>query len=318
MTARSAVDSPAVAARFADTAGVDSDDSAASALERAFQRGRAAWPGVELDPARYREHLQRLLAADAAPEGDWAAGLASLHTDDLYLACACLHGLAGAHRAFERAFAERAPAMLGHMHLTPHQVDEVWQLARQRLFTAIDGALPRIAAYGGRAPLSAWVRTALVRVALNLLDAERRHPLVEREVDDEVLAERLARLAPGRGEAQAHADPELRFVKQRDRAAVQAAFVAALSALRPDQRNLLRLHHVDGLTLAEIGSLAGVHKATISRRLAQTEAELADRIRQSLSTSLSLPEAEVQSLIALVISQLELSLAGLLPRVEAP
>ncbi len=60
---------------------------------------RAAWPGVELGDDLFAAHLGQRAQSEAE--------LAALHAGDLYLACACQHGLPQGLSAFESVFLAR-------------------------------------------------------------------------------------------------------------------------------------------------------------------------------------------------------------------
>jgi RNA polymerase sigma-70 factor (ECF subfamily) len=207
-------------------------------------------------------------------------------------------------RCFERSHLAGVPRALAHLRLGPAELDEVLQELRHKLFVAVAPARPKIHDYAGRGSLVVWVRAAAVRTALNLLAQPQQR---ERPFDDALLDRASAGNGPLRSQ-----NLETLFMKQRDREGVQAAFRAVLARLDGPQRTLLRLHYLDGLSLGEIGTLQHVHKATISRRLRQLEEHIAGALRQELGVTLQLPAAEAESLIQLVLSQLDQSLAGLL------
>jgi|GEM_PF-4314550 len=63
------------------------------------------------------------------------------------------------------------------------------------------------------------------------------------------------RLVAHGGRDEAGLDPEIAYLKQRYRDEFREAFVAALGALDERQRNVLRQHHLDGMTIDQLGSL---------------------------------------------------------------
>ncbi len=274
------------------------------ALGSIWRASCAAWPGVSLEAALFVRHLAGRWPGDEAADPDFAA----LRSAELYLCCACLHDRPGAIQGFDRAFLCRVPAALSSLRPAPDLVDEVQQALRHKLFTSrTPGAQPKIADFAGRGPLSLWLRAAALRTALNLLQSAGRERLAPSLSEDALLAQAVAGCGP-----LSRVDPELAFIKSRDRQVVKAAFRAALTQLLPDQRTLLRLHYLDGLSLAELGALHGTHKTTIMRRLVRAEEAIAVEMRRSLGVDLRLPPAEVDSLIELVISQLGHSLATLI------
>jgi RNA polymerase sigma-70 factor (ECF subfamily) len=85
-----------------------------------------------------------------------------------------------------------------------------------------------------------------------------------------------------------------------------------LAALLVDERNLLRLHFLDGVSMEELGKLFSVNRSTIHRRLADSTATLARAIRATVGGTLSLSTGDYDSLTRLIDGELEISLGGLL------
>jgi RNA polymerase sigma-70 factor (ECF subfamily) len=110
----------------------------------------------------------------------------------------------------------------------------------------------------------------------------------------------------------ANMDPETGYLKERYREAFNAAFRGAVAALSGEQRELLRLHFVDGLTLDQLASVAGVHRATIARRIAAAREAVAGEARRLLLAALGASESELESLAGVMRSQIDVTLAGLL------
>jgi RNA polymerase sigma-70 factor (ECF subfamily) len=224
------------------------------------------------------------------------AGALAENTADLVLAWAAAGGDAAALRQVDGLIAAIAPALRG-IDGSPVFVDEVSQAVRVRLLVAEPGAPPRIAAYGGRGPLGAWIRAAAMRVAIDL-----KRSAAPALASDDLLGDLVS------GEP----DPALRHLKTLYRADFQQALADALAALPDRQRAVLRLHHVDGLRLAEIGRLYRVHESTVSRWVTRAAEEVADQTRRRLTDRLSLSGSSVDSLARLVRSQLDLSIARIL------
>jgi RNA polymerase sigma-70 factor (ECF subfamily) len=239
-------------------------------LTELIRRGRAAWPEIDLPEPLVAGHLSDQIGA-----GEPGAG-ASLHAEDLYLACACAIGIEAAIAAFEARYLGQVKVFLGRMKPTPALIDDVKQALRVRLLVAPPGEVPRIAEYAGRGSLSSWLRVAAIRLAIDALTesgATRPPP------DDESgpMFDQL------RGD-----DAELELVKEQHLGEVNQALREAFGALSAEQRNLLRLSYRDGRSIDEIGA------------------------RRRLEARLRLTPAELQSLIRLLRSQLHLSVSRLL------
>jgi RNA polymerase sigma-70 factor (ECF subfamily) len=118
-----------------------------------WERGRAAWPALDLPRAVF----------DAVPEPAFP--------EDLFLALACAERLSGALEAFEETFLARRSlsAALARVDPSDSFVDEVRQAVREKLF--VQG---RIREYSGKGPLAGWTRVVAMRVALDLRPVSMR------------------------------------------------------------------------------------------------------------------------------------------------
>jgi RNA polymerase sigma-70 factor (ECF subfamily) len=242
-----------------------------------FEAGRSAWPGIELDPEAFARYLEERAAAAGAKAS----------APELYLACACLRGVPGAVEAFDRRYLGDLAAPLARIDRATGFADEVRQELRTKLFT---GASPKIGDFSGRGSLAGWVRVAAVRTALNL-----RRPAAAPPPE---IAEALP--IPG--------DPELGVLKERYGEAFRAAFRDALADLTSRERALLRLHHLEGLSLGRIAALYRVGTTTVHRWMAAAcEAVLAGTMGR-MRDRLGLSTAELDSLAGDLRSRLDVSL----------
>jgi RNA polymerase sigma-70 factor (ECF subfamily) len=132
-------------------------------------------------------------------------------------------------------------------------------------------------------------------VAVHALQKQRRRGRAEEQRSEAAIEDVIA-------------DPQLEFLKRRDRPRFQEAFRAALAALPVRERALLRLHYAEGLSAEQLGALHRVHRATATRWLAQARQLLLDELRRGLAESLRIDRREVSSLVRLLRSQLEISL----------
>ena len=87
---------------------------------------------------------------------------------------------------------------------------------------------------------------------------------------------------------------------------------SSLLALPPREKSLLKLSYLDGLSLDEIGALYRAHRTTVGRWLDAARQRILDDTRRGLGERLRLGEAEVDSLMALIRSQLDVTLHSLL------
>lgn len=258
----------------------------------------AAWPGVVLDPL----HFVRFLAHRLTEGGDIAAELTELPAADLYLACACADGDPRAIAAFEERYFRDIDATVAGMRAPTGAADDVKQILRTRFFVASGGRPPAITEFGGRGNLHGWVRVSAVREVLRLFKRERR------KVDlDEALLDDMVGFP----------DPEMAAVKAKCKSELGAAFRESLAALSARERTLLRYHIADGLSIDAIGSIYHVHRATAARWLAAVRERLVSDTQARLAAHLRLDRDEVESVIRLVRSQLDLSIVSLLGAEES-
>jgi RNA polymerase sigma-70 factor (ECF subfamily) len=255
---------------------------------QAVRAAAGSWPAIERGSGWF---LPQAEAARAR------GGALPAHLADLYLARAVAAADAVALRIFDDRVLPRIDHAVRRIDGSPAFVDELRQVLRVHLLVGDAGAAPRIAAYQGRGPLVAWVRVVAVRAALNLKRAER--PTVS---EDERLVELVDR----------EPDPGLRHVKALYRAEYDRALREALAALPDRQRVLLRLHFFDGLRLARIAALYGVHESTASRWVSGAVSAIATATERRLRERLSLSPATLDSVARMVVSGLELSMRRLL------
>ncbi|MCA9671466.1 MAG: sigma-70 family RNA polymerase sigma factor [Myxococcales bacterium] len=256
-----------------------------------LRAARARWPDVSVDD----DHFARYLAARAGDD----LSIDALNTDDLYLACACAAGDDAALRTFERELLPTIDGALRRMSLAPSIADDVKQSLRTQLFVAAAGDEPGITKYSGRGDLRGWLRVTAVRAALKALRPYRRAPDFD---DDELLLE----------VADDQTDPELAHVKRVYRGQLKHAVAAACAKLSARERNLLRLSTIDQLSIDQIGELYRVHRATSARWLNRARERLVVLTRELLEAQLRLSRTEQQHVVALVRSQLDLSLPRVL------
>jgi RNA polymerase sigma-70 factor, ECF subfamily len=272
-------------------------EALAPALEEVLAAAAAAWPGVVVPRGRFLGFLVDRLPA--GPEA--AAALAGLCVGDLYLACGCADGEPRALAAFDRQFlgvVERA--VIGRGASAAESAD-LQQVVRERLLMArasTPGQPPRIAEYSGRGSLRAWVRVVATREALRLLARPRR----EVPTDDDELA---GHLAPA-------AEPELGYLKELYREEFKRAFREAVAGLSDRERVLLRQHALDGLSIDRLADFYGVHRATTARWVDAARRSVLDRTRRALGQRLHVPSAELDSIMRLIHSRLDVTLPSLL------
>lgn len=264
-----------------DTAALD------AALADACAVAERTWPAVAVD----RAELVAALAARLAPGAVTADAAA-----ELALALACARADRAALDAFDRAYLAEVPAGLAHMKLDRAVVDDLLQEVRAKLLVVEPGGRARILDYAGHGKLRGLCQVMAARAAVSRLRAGKRTA-----PDDDVAAL-----------AAAGDDPELAFLKAHYRDAFKAAFAAAAAELDARDRNLLRLHHLGGVTLDQLAAMYGVHRATAVRWLADVRKRLLAGTRGALRTRLAVSADELDSIMELIGSRLDASVRRLL------
>jgi RNA polymerase sigma-70 factor (ECF subfamily) len=247
----------------------------------------AAWPAIAIPDDEFVRYVEER-AAGADP--------ARLHVADLYLACACARGDQAAIALLEQKHIAHVPRDLVAAGESPAVVDEVSQQLRYHVLVA-DGQPPRIASYGGRGPLGGWLHIVALRLAGGLRRRERDHaPLDESDPPTALPV----------------VDPELALVKEKYGPIFSAAFKEAFAALSSDERNLFRLFYLDGLNLDGLAVVLQVSRATAGRRMLAARERLLEGTLDLLRARLALDTDELESLLGVVRSRLEVSLHALL------
>lgn len=275
----------AVARRVTDPAALG------KALRAALSSARSAYPEVTLDDEAFAAHLAERMAEADEP----LVAVQALHAGDLLLACACLRGDSLAQEQFDRRFRPVVAEAVGRMVAGESDfVEEVRQALREKLLVGARGGRPKLLDYAGKGPLGSWIRSAAVRTALNLKESGRRESPME-----DALAAQLPEAAD---------DPELRLLKSRCKKELKGAFQAALKELTDQERSVLRLNLVEGRSIDQIAERFRTHRSTAARWLTQAKERVMELTRQELRERLKWSDRDLRSVVALVRSQLELSI----------
>lgn len=271
----------------------------APVLEQFLARARETMPG--LDAGGFLTWV-----AGRLDEGDIAQQLGTLEPADLALAFACRSGERHALTRFEERCIAPLDPVLARIDPNPGFIDEIKQLTRTKLLVHSPERPARLDDYLGRGRLAAWVRVVAVREAFSELRRNRQGR--GHDHDDDLLTELAAE----------QSGPELAALKGHFGAELREAFEQSLADLAHEQRNLLRLHYLHGLTIDQLGALARVHRATAARRIARAREQLLAGIRQRLRLKLGLDAGEFEELIRLVESRIDLSFDRLLADADHP
>ena len=261
------------------------------ALAALLARARHEAPGVELDPAAFAGYLAERATFDRAGR----PMLDAVHAGALWIAFGCVAGDPAALVAFETGYAAEISGALRRSFDRGLAEDAELRL-RERLFLVADDDAPRLARYSGRGDLRMWLRAAAVHTAIDLMRARRVIP-----VDPGGFADLGATI-----------DPLLAALKEHYHDAFEVAFAEAASDLTDRERTLLRYRFFDDLSIDEIGVLYRVHRATVARWIAAIRETLFEGTRARLMARLELAEGDVDSVLRLIDSQIDVSVERLI------
>ena len=126
------------------------------ALTTLVLQARAAHPGIAVDPGTFVDFLATRLPID----------LCEHHLADLYLACACAVGAPNAAARLEELCISQVGKAIGRIDHSAMFVAEIQQRTREKLLVGGADGRPRIAEYGARGSLAAFVRVSAIREGL--------------------------------------------------------------------------------------------------------------------------------------------------------
>jgi RNA polymerase sigma-70 factor len=259
-------------------------------IERLYrQSGGAAWnlsEGAFAD-ALYRSYARRQDRGPPFASSDQIdVFLDSLFVDDLALAAACREGNENAWREFlasYRAVAEGAAhALISDSSAARELADSLYAdlYGLRQNNGARNSPLDR---YHGRSPLAAWLRTVIARRAADVWRATKIHE----PMDD----------AAERSINHAACEPQSPHDPQRGRYLMMLcdSLKRAIAKLPPSDRLRISYYYLQGLTLAQIGSLMGEHESTISRKMTQTRNRIREDVEKNLSDQYHLSADQISS-----------------------
>ena len=260
-------------------------------LRAALERGRNAWPGLNLDHELYALRLASTEIADVD---------LGQRAEDIYLAVACACGNPSAHRMFENHFLSQVPRFVSRFRFAPHLVDEVRQRVRIKQLL---GAQPGLSRYCGRCSLGGWVRATAVRVACDV--ATHREEVIPEAQSD--LVDVWGAFDDG---------PEARTIKNFYRPRLTRALEESLAALDARAKTLLRLQVIDQLSIDAIGATFGVHRATAARWLAAIRRRVLDDLRARVALNWGASTSDLRELLVVLRDEIDLNLTRILGEVN--
>jgi RNA polymerase sigma-70 factor (ECF subfamily) len=260
-------------------------------LERSLRdyvaTARSAWPEFDVGDADFVRHVAERTPPSKLP--------APAHAGDMLLACACARGASTAIAAFHQHYRSVIARVLSRRRAAGDVADDAIQTVFERLLVG-GPAVAKIAEYKGTGPLRSWVSTAAATTLLTMRRAAGRRR--EQQENSDFFASVAKSL-----------DPELLYMKERYKAEMENAITHALARLTDRQRALLRLHVGEHMSIDQLGLMYRVNRATAARWLAAARESLVTGARDDLRARLGLSDSECDSVVALVQSELQMSIA---------
>ncbi len=274
----------------------------ALALARLCKRaGAARW---NVSDEAIRDAAYRGARAAGVLEGAGAeAFIDALHAEDLSLALACQAGESAPWEHFIATFRPSlyasARAIAGDELRGRELADSIW--AEMYGLEVRDGQRRSILSYfHGRSSILTWMRAVLAQRHVDYIRAQARiQPL-----DDH--AEQTTNISEA--EADTPDSERARYV-----AMLGKALDIALKSLAPRDRMRMAYYYRHDLSLKEIGRVMLEHESTVSRRLAQTRAQLKSAIERTLRESDKLSHAQIRLCYDFAAGDLQIDLSRALP-----
>ena len=255
----------------------------AERLEALFADARTVWPAIQLPDEDFAAYL--------AARQPTAVLIEAARAADLFVACACTRGDEAAIDGFQRRFFGEIDAAGRRARAGDDIIAEARQNLARSLFT---GAPPAVAGYSGRGDLRGWIRVTGIREVLRLLERARREIPIGVDVF-------LDALSPAD-------DPELAFLKQRYRDEFVEALREAVASLSDRERLLFRRQLIDGWGIDELAAEFGIHRSTAARWLTAARRTVLEQTRALLKERWGATTLEVDSIVRLLGSRLDVSL----------
>src|SRR5262249_2374917 len=146
---------------------------------------------------------------------------------------------------FDQGWLAKVPGWVRSMSAASGIADDVRQRLAERMLADNDGD-SALAGYKGRGSLAGWLRVAAIREARTMLRSRREVV----DADDTLVH------APGH-------DAELALLKRRSADLFRQMFDEVVASLPDEEKSVLKLHYLDGLTLVEVASVLRMSRASV-------------------------------------------------------
>jgi RNA polymerase sigma-70 factor, ECF subfamily len=234
------------------------------------------------------------------------AALGRLRSDDIFIAVAVVSGDTAAWELFDRTFIRTQRGALARLGLDADGIDDAMQILREDMTLPKHGKPPQILTLAGPGNLAHVLRVVAVRIGLK---QRRSAQYLEPVQDDSVFDQLLGPLGLSNSPIQS-------LIKQEAATILRAAIATAMTELPARERNILRLHFRDRLSIDELGRIYDVHRATAARWLNSIYATIQASARNHLLTHHGSSAPSLSSVFEQASSQLQISFARLMTQAD--
>jgi RNA polymerase sigma-70 factor (ECF subfamily) len=249
-------------------------------LSRSYEESGAKERGVsrEVFASALGRSVEKRFGCGAASTLQVEEYLATLHLEDLALACACAEGMDAAWEEFVgtyRGYLRIASAAILRRPAGAAEAVEMADSLFAELYGLADGRRGERSLFRyfhGRSSLKTWLRAVLAQRQVDAVRAGRKFESLDGP-DGETRG--VGKDAPAKPPA---VDPDRELYLKL----FQAALKNALGRLAQQDLERLRLYYANEETLAEIGRRLGEHESSVSRNLERIRRELRQQVEELL------------------------------------
>jgi RNA polymerase sigma-70 factor len=285
---------------------------AARLTQKAYCDSRSIHGVIGVDRQDFAAHLSIVIARRLGSSPTQAATRAffdNLHASDLYLAIACAQergpGRDGAWHCFLTHSKRHIDSAARSACATREAARDLAASIPGHVFLPDRSGRSRLAGYDGSVSLSAWLRAITKNRAID----ERRLRENNNESVD-CLPREAEPTSAGRVELTARANSY--------RAVILNALELAVESLTERDCRLLTLRYIEDSNGAEIARSLGMHRSTITRRLAQVQSKLREKVTSVLATESRLNDIAIQECLIEIMENPAYSILQLLADPQRP
>jgi len=264
------------------------DDPLEMMIARSYETAYAYHGDFGLEPETYLNHfysiIEKHLGADRISSVT-CEFVNKLHSDDLYLAVACVQGSEAAWSRFMLKYGPYIHSVSRHMCTSTHAAKDLADSIPGHVFMPDSNGRSRMASYEGFRPLTTWLAAIIKHKALN----EHRLKFNNLESLDRVLEQTY----------ESSIDKiELSITASRYEPGVRDSIRQAFSLLSDRERFILRLRYEQELKISQIARMLNVKSPAVSRQLDRIREKLRKHVVAALETRHNLGPVVIQECLA--------------------